>query len=121
MLVLATVGVPPVTATAPPLMRIVPAASRLSVMVLSRLSPKAVRTCADGLKVAVMAIVIPLERLLAVEENDAVAALCTHDEFVIPWTDVRHGESARQPVAEETAGFCGDTLFPREQTKQKAR
>src|SRR4051794_41602761 len=39
MLVLATVGVPPVTVTAPPLMRIFPAASRLSVMGLSSSSP----------------------------------------------------------------------------------
>ena len=37
--VLATVGVPPTTATAPPLTRILPAALRLTVMLLSRLSP----------------------------------------------------------------------------------
>ena len=37
--VLATVGVPPTTVTAPPLTRIVPAALRLIVIVLLRLSP----------------------------------------------------------------------------------
>src|SRR5688572_282369 len=37
--VLATVGVPPGTATAPPLTRICPAALRLIVTLLSRLSP----------------------------------------------------------------------------------
>ena len=46
--VLATVGVPPVTATAPPLTRIWPAALRLTSMVLSRLSPKTVRVPAAG-------------------------------------------------------------------------
>ena len=35
----ATVGVPPTTATAPPLTRMVPAASRLTAMLLSRESP----------------------------------------------------------------------------------
>ena len=42
--VLATVGVPPVTATAPPFTRIVPAASRLITMVLFWASPTTVRT-----------------------------------------------------------------------------
>ena len=41
---LATVGVPPMTETAPPLTRIVPAASRLTVMLLSRLSPLTLST-----------------------------------------------------------------------------
>ena len=40
--VLATVGVPPVTATAPPFTRIFPAASRLTVIVLSSASPNTV-------------------------------------------------------------------------------
>ena len=56
-LVLATVGVPPVMATAPPLMRMFPAASRLSVMVLSRLSPNT-DEFADEMKVALTAIVV---------------------------------------------------------------
>src|SRR5215212_6366370 len=47
MLVLATVGVPPVTATAPPLMRMVPAALRLSVIVLSSSSPNTVSLPAE--------------------------------------------------------------------------
>ena len=50
---LATVGVPPMTATAPPLTRIVPAALRLTVSELSRLSPDTVST--PALKVAVTA------------------------------------------------------------------
>src|SRR5215213_9269938 len=53
--VLATVGVPPDTVIAPLLTRIAPAASRLIVMVLSRLSPDTVRTPVPGLKVAVVA------------------------------------------------------------------
>ncbi len=51
--VLATVGVPPMTGTAPPLTRILPAASRLIVSELSRLSPVALST--PALKVAVTA------------------------------------------------------------------
>ena len=50
---LATVGVPPVTATAPPLTRSWPAALRLTVMLLSRLSPKTVNV--PALKDAVTA------------------------------------------------------------------
>ena len=45
---LATVGVPPEIATAPPLTRMVPAALRLTVMVLSRQSPKTVRVPAEA-------------------------------------------------------------------------
>ena len=41
---LATVGVPPVFATAPPLIRILPAASRLTTIELSALSPDTVST-----------------------------------------------------------------------------
>ena len=51
--VLATVGVPPTTATAPPLTRILPAASRLIVIVLSRASP--VTVSVPALNVAVVA------------------------------------------------------------------
>ena len=51
--VLATVGVPPMTATAPPLTRIWPAALRLTAMLLSRLSP--VTLSMPLLKVAVTA------------------------------------------------------------------
>ena len=53
--VLATVGVPPRIATAPPLTRIVPAASRLTVMVLSMASPMMLSMPAAGMKVAVTA------------------------------------------------------------------
>src|SRR5262249_32838988 len=53
--VLATVGVPPSTVTAPLLTRIFPAASRLMVMVLSRASPKTDRTPPPGEKKAVTA------------------------------------------------------------------
>ena len=42
--VLATVGVPPETGTAPLLTRMLPAASRLMVIVLAPLSPKTVST-----------------------------------------------------------------------------
>ena len=55
--VLATVGWPPMTETAPPLMRICPAALRLRVMVLSRLSPKTDSTPELGMKLAVIAMV----------------------------------------------------------------
>ena len=51
--VLATVGVPPTTATAPPLTRILPAALRLIAMLLAALSPDAVST--PLLNVAVVA------------------------------------------------------------------
>ena len=57
-LVFATVAVPPTMDTAPPLTRIVPAASRLTVTLLSRLSPRTVSTPAPGEKTAVTAGVI---------------------------------------------------------------
>ena len=50
---LATVGVPPTTVTAPPFTRIFPAASRLITIVLSRQSPITVST--PELNVAVVA------------------------------------------------------------------
>ena len=50
---LATVGVPPITATAPPLTRMFPAALRLTAMLLSRLSPLTDST--PALNVAVVA------------------------------------------------------------------
>ena len=52
---LATVGVPPTTATAPPLTRIVPAALREIVIELSALSPRTVSTPVLGVNVAVVA------------------------------------------------------------------
>ncbi len=60
---MATVGVPPWTATAPPLTRILPAASRLTVMVLSRLSPNTVSTPVLGENVAVIAMVLVLTKI----------------------------------------------------------
>src|SRR5579871_1367165 len=63
--VLATVGLPPIGATAPPLTRMLPAASRLAVTVLLRVSPITVSWPAIGLKVAVVAIRIVLHRVLA--------------------------------------------------------
>src|SRR5262245_43305642 len=53
-LVLATVGVPPVIGTAPPLTRMVPSATRLIVMLLPSPSPTTVST--PALKLAVTAI-----------------------------------------------------------------
>ena len=53
--VLATVGVPPWTATAPPLTRIVPAASRQTTMVLSWASPITVKSPGRRRNVAVTA------------------------------------------------------------------
>ena len=50
---LATVGVPPMTAIAPPFTRILPAASRLTTIELSALSPNTVST--PALNVAVVA------------------------------------------------------------------
>jgi hypothetical protein len=46
--VFAMVGVPPTIGTAPPLMRMLPAASRPTVIVLSRLSPVAVNRPVAG-------------------------------------------------------------------------
>src|SRR5260370_23031812 len=51
--VLATVGAPPVTETAPPLTRMWPAMSRLTTMLLSKLSPKTDRTPVPGANDAV--------------------------------------------------------------------
>ena len=53
--VLATVGVPPLTGTAPPLIRICPAALRLRSMVLLRASPSTERVPLAGVNVAVTA------------------------------------------------------------------
>ena len=53
--VLATVGVPPTTAIAPPLTRILPAASREIVIELSAPSPKTLSTPVLGVNVAVVA------------------------------------------------------------------
>lgn len=53
--VLATVGVPPRTVTAPPFTRMLPAALRLIVIVLGSASPKTVNWPDDGLKLAVTA------------------------------------------------------------------
>ncbi len=56
MVVLATVGWPPWTATAPPLIRIRPAASRLTLMRSSKLSPNTDSRPALGEKLALIAI-----------------------------------------------------------------
>src|SRR5262245_28531272 len=61
--VLAIVAVPPTMATAPPLIRILPAALRLTVIVLSRLSAITVSTPLAGAKDAVTAIVLFLFEL----------------------------------------------------------
>jgi hypothetical protein len=53
--VLATVGVPPMTATAPPLTRMFPAALRLTTIELSSASPLTVSWPELGLNVAVVA------------------------------------------------------------------
>src|SRR4051812_25546263 len=58
-LVLATAGVPPSIVTAPPLMRIFPAASREILIELPRLSPNTDSTPAPGLKLEVIAIFDP--------------------------------------------------------------
>ena len=62
-LVLATVAVPPWMTTAPPLMRMVPAASRLTVIVLSRASPNTDSMPLVGSKDAVTAIVVVLSNV----------------------------------------------------------
>ena len=66
--VLATVGVPPTTAMAPPLTRILPAASRLTVMLLLRLSPNTLSV--PALNVAVTAALA----LMAVPARAATAS-----------------------------------------------
>ena len=53
--VLATVGIPPWMATAPPLTRMVPAALRLTSMVLLAAAPMIISVCAAGIKDAVTA------------------------------------------------------------------
>ena len=67
--VLATVGVPPTTVTAPPLIRMRPAASRLALMLLPTLSPNTDSTRAPGRKLAVIAIV----KILSKVETDCGA------------------------------------------------
>ena len=61
--VLVTVAVPPWMGTAPALMRMLPVASRLVVIVLSRLSPVVVSAPLPGLKVLETAIVTILSKL----------------------------------------------------------
>ena len=56
--VLATVGVPPRTETAPPFTSSLPATSRLTVITLSKVSPKVVRVPAFGLNLLEMAIAV---------------------------------------------------------------
>src|SRR5215210_6664935 len=58
-LVLATVGTPPVIATAPPLTRIFPAAFREILIKLPRLSPNTVSRPAPALKLEIIAIFDP--------------------------------------------------------------
>src|SRR5258705_9469975 len=57
---LAIAGWPPSTETAPPLMRICPAASRLAVMMLSCLSPNTDSKLSFGEKLALILMVIVL-------------------------------------------------------------
>src|SRR5262249_39679364 len=77
--VLATVGVPPATGTAPPFTRMSPAASRLTVTVLSASSPSTVRSASIGLKLAEIAIWVvlsdepPALRLCALARGPPVA------------------------------------------------
>ena len=68
--VLATVGVPPATATAPPLTRIWPAALRLTVIELSRLSP-----LTDRVPALNDAVVAALAGELATASRPAVSAV----------------------------------------------
>src|SRR6185436_340576 len=56
--VFSTVGWPPTAVTAPPLIRICPAALRLAVMVFLAVSPSTVSRPAPGMKVALIAIVV---------------------------------------------------------------
>src|SRR5829696_1380121 len=58
-LVFAIVGVPPMTGTAPPLTRIVPAALRLIVIAFPLASPKVVWVRALGLKLLTTAMTVP--------------------------------------------------------------
>src|SRR5215204_4227887 len=58
-LVFAIVGVPPITGTAPPLTRIVPAALRLIVIAFPLASPKVVWMRALGLKLLTTAMTVP--------------------------------------------------------------
>ena len=63
--VLATVALPPAMATAPPLTRRVPAASRLNVIAFLALSPVAASTPVAGLKLLEIAIVVVLSKVCA--------------------------------------------------------
>ena len=84
--VLATVGVPPTTATAPPLTRIWPAASRLTVMLLSRLSPMTVSTPAAKLAVAAAlagTVVTAQARRRRARRRRAAGAQCDAGSWVL--------------------------------------
>jgi hypothetical protein len=71
---LATFGEPPLTVTAPPLTRILPAASRLTVIVLSRLSPNT--DSVPALNVAVVAAFAGTV-VAAITPTDSAAAVST--------------------------------------------
>ena len=77
-LVLATVGCRPMMDTAPPLMRMLPAASRLATMVLSRLSPNTDSTPELGEKLALIAMVVVLSRV----DESAQMRVLGSDDFV---------------------------------------
>src|SRR3954470_19637174 len=113
--VLATVGVPPDAVTAPPLTRTVPAASRLTMMVLARLSPLTLRTpelneavvaaCAEA-PVAARAPAASrapasarrrLARRMRVGEVMAVQCRARPVTLGRPWVNSRHGEGEPGP------------------------
>src|SRR5262245_34803838 len=72
--VFATLGVPPTIGTAPPLMRMAPAASRLTVIVLSRLSPVAVNRPVAGSNLLETAISFVLSNIQGAQTRIAATA-----------------------------------------------
>jgi hypothetical protein len=72
--VFAMVGVPPTIGTAPPLMRMLPAASRLTAIVLSRLSPVAVNRPVAGSNLLETAISFVLSNIQGSGADARIAA-----------------------------------------------
>ena len=101
--VLATVAGPPVTVTAPPLTKIVPAASRLTTIVLLRLSSNTDRMPEPGEKLALIAMVVVLSKGSRAEE--ARRGALARGQVLSRQTDDR-----LEGVLQTILFFCGDAL-----------
>ena len=122
--VLATVAWPPATATAPPLTSMVPAASRLTVMVLLRLSPNTDSKPAAGEKLALIAMVVILsaDRWFAAASRQWLRIGVARHSFGGPRGETKstRGDTMQTvdqlDVSHTSAPFDGSTLKPRRAT-----